>query len=116
MLTDRERRTLREIERGLSLDAPDLAEMMRTRRVRRSVNGARLAYDTVAVIAVLSAIGCLFLGVFGSAAVAALFAAVVVGVRRVRFAPKASGSGAAGRRFGRRWPPGRRRRGGRAGG
>jgi len=113
MLTDRERRTLREIERGLSVESPALAELMRTRRVKRSVNWTRLAYDAVAAVAVLSSVGCLLLGVLGSAAVAALFASVVLGVRYLRFAPKSGGSGAPGRRSGPGWRSGRGRPGGR---
>lgn len=113
MLTDRERRTLREIERGLSVDAPDLAELMRTRRVRRSVNWPRLAYDVVAAVAVLSAVGCLLLGVGGSAAVAALFASVVIAVRYLRFTAQPDGPRRPGRRPGPGWPLGRGRPGGR---
>ncbi|HEX4247791.1 MAG TPA: DUF3040 domain-containing protein [Pseudonocardia sp.] len=112
MLTDRERQTLREIERGLSVDAPALAHLMRTRRVRRSVNWVRLTYDAVAAVAVLSAVGCVLLGVVGSAAVAALFAAVVLGARHLRFAPKAGGSRRPGRRPGPGWRQGRGRPGG----
>jgi hypothetical protein len=113
MLTDRERRTLREIERGLAVDAPGLAEMMRTRRMRRTVNWPRLAYDAVAAVAVLAAVGCALLGVLGSAAVAALFASVVITVRYLRFAPTAGGPTTPRRRPGPDWRSGGGRPGGR---
>jgi hypothetical protein len=102
MLTEREQRTLREIELRLSADAPDLAAKMRDRRTRQPVHGVRLAHDLVAVVAALSAIGCFAVGVIGAGLVAALFAAVVVQVRVLRFPPQADAGGTG---------PGRRRRG-----
>jgi Protein of unknown function (DUF3040) len=102
MLTEREQRTLREIERGLSADAPDLVATMRARRLRRPTQGVRLTYDAVAVIAALSAIACFVLGVVGAGLVAALFAAAVVQVRCLRFPPRADPGDQR---------PGRRRRG-----
>lgn len=102
MLTEREQRTLREIELRLSADAPDLAAKMRDRRTRQPMQGVRLAHDVVAVIAALSAIGCFAVGVIGGGLVAALFAAVVVQVRVLRFPPQPDGGDTL---------PGRRRRG-----
>ena len=93
MLTEREQRTLREIELRLSADAPDLAAKMRDRRTRQPMQGVRLTHDVVAVIAALSAIGCFALGVIGGGLVAALFAAVVVQVRVLRFPAQADAGG-----------------------
>jgi hypothetical protein len=89
MLSERERRTLEQIERGLTVDSPELAHQMR-RPTGWPVRRIRLAHDVVAVVAALLAVVCLLAGAWLAGTVAALFAMDVVLVRYLRYSNEAN--------------------------
>lgn len=87
MLSERERQALDEIERTISRSDPRLAQMLGRARTDRVARRYRWAHDVVAVVAMLSGVLCLCLGQIGAGLTAVAFAAIVVLVRRARFAP-----------------------------
>jgi len=85
MLSEPERQALREIERELSAEAPELAVRLVKDLPRQPSHAVRLAHDVVAVLAVVLAILCFALDVFVAGMVSALFAMDVLLVRYLRF-------------------------------
>jgi hypothetical protein len=85
MLSEPERQALREIERELSAEAPELAARMVKNLPRRPSRADRLAHDVVAVLAAVLAILCFALDVFVAGLVSTLFALDVLLVRYLRF-------------------------------
>lgn len=83
MLSDWERRALGEIARHLTEEDPAFAAAMSPARPL-----SRYTHDVIVVIAALLATVCLALTSVGPGLVAALFAATVFVVRRVRFPPR----------------------------
>jgi hypothetical protein len=94
MLSEPERQALREIERELSAEAPELAARMVKNLPRRPSRADRLAHDVVAVLAAVLAILCFALDVFVAGLVSTLFALDVLLVRYLRFS-QASDRGSA---------------------
>jgi hypothetical protein len=84
MLSEHERRALREIEQIVAAHDPAFAAML-SPRSNRAIRRMRLVYDLVAALAVVLALVCIPLGQVGSGLVALVFGGVVVGVRRRRF-------------------------------
>jgi len=83
MLSEREIMALRQIERSMREDAPDLAGALT--RMEPHQAWSRRRHDAVVVLSALSALLCIVVGVPGSALVALMLCAAVVGVRRWRF-------------------------------
>ncbi|HEY1972331.1 MAG TPA: DUF3040 domain-containing protein [Pseudonocardia sp.] len=94
MLSDDERRALRDIELTVSAEDPGFAALLspRTSRVIRRV---RFAYDAVAGFSILLALVCLPLGQLSGGFEALLFAALVIALRRRRFPTVPAPSGIA---------------------
>ena len=85
MLSEPERQALREIERELSAEAPELAARLVKDLPRRPSRGDRLAHDAVAILAAVLAILCFALDVFLAGLVSTLFALDVLLIRYLRF-------------------------------
>ena len=92
MLSEREQRTLEEIERGLTVESPELVHQMR-RPTGWPVRRIRLAHDVIAVVAALLAVVCLLSGAWLAGTVAVLFAMDVVLVRYLRYSTRRSPGG-----------------------
>lgn len=92
MLSDEERRALREIELMAAATDPGFAALLSpgsSHIVRRT----RRVYDAVSVFSVVLALVCLPLGAVGGGFTALLFAIVVATVRRRRFPSSPAPSG-----------------------
>jgi hypothetical protein len=85
MLSDNERKALREIELRAASDDPAFAAML-SPKSNRAVRRMRLAYDVVAAVAIVLALVCIPLGQVGPGLVALAFGALVIALRRRRFA------------------------------
>jgi len=85
MLSEHERKALREIELTVASDDPAFAAML-SPRSNRAIRRMRWAYDFVAGLSVLLMVVCFPLGQVGAGFVALLFAVLVITLRRRRFA------------------------------
>lgn len=88
MLSEREARSLREIEQHLTQDDMRFAALMNRPVFDRRERRTRWAYDTVVVLAALAAVLCMVLagsGTFGAGMAAMGFAVVTAYVRVRRF-------------------------------
>ena len=84
MLSEHERRALREIEQSVAAHDPAFAAML-SPRSNRVIRRMRLAHDVVAGLAIVLALVCLPLGQIGAGLASLLFAGVVIALRRQRF-------------------------------
>jgi hypothetical protein len=84
MLSEHERRALREIEQSVAAHDPTFAAML-SPRSNRFVQRMRLAHDLVAGLAIALALICIPLGEIGAGLASLVFAAVVIVMRRQRF-------------------------------
>ncbi|WP_028927770.1 DUF3040 domain-containing protein [Pseudonocardia acaciae] len=94
MLSERERRTLREIEERLAEEDQRFAEVMNRPLTGRASRWLRYGYDATIVLAGLLAVTCLAVTpgrTAGAGVVAALLAVGVFILRRRRFSQPASG-------------------------
>ena len=89
MLNEHERRALREIELTVVSDDPALAALFNPRSTR-SFRWQRLAYDLVAAMSIVLALVCIPLGQIGPGVGVLVFAALVIALRRLRFAQSVS--------------------------
>ena len=83
MLNEREIHALRQIERSMQTEAPDLAVALTRMEPDRS--WSRRRHDAVVVLSALSGLLCLVVGAPGSALAAFTLCVAVVYVRRWRF-------------------------------
>jgi len=86
MLSEPEQRVLHEIERRIVASDPGLASLLTSPHGQRKRRGARVAHDVVCVVAAILGVLCLVLGQIASGLAALVFAAVVLEVRKARFA------------------------------
>lgn len=84
MLSEHERRALREIELTVASADPAFAALL-SPRSNRAIRRQRIVYDVVAALSVVLAMVCIPLGQVGPGLVALVFAILVVSVRRRRF-------------------------------
>jgi Protein of unknown function (DUF3040) len=84
MLSEHERRALREIELTVASDDPAFAALLSLRSTHAN-RAMRLAYDLVAGLSIALVLVCMPLGQVGAGFVALVFAALVILVRRRRF-------------------------------
>ena len=88
MLSEWERQALQEIEQQICRETPWFEASMQRLLSDRAHNWARRGYDTIIMVAALSAVLCCALSSVGAGALATLLAAVTFSLRRRRFPPR----------------------------